>query len=962
MKKWLSLTVMTCILLGAAYLAIATEQGRKSVQSLENVQLALQDVEQRIAKYGATDELLQKRAAYVEALAQLNEQAGVSAPVETVAPAAPVAAAEAVVIPDPVKDNAYYAAQRTGNENDAMVNYYRMLWDRYESGADLTPAEKQDLYDSGMLDEGRYEEGGAIDAAGGPDGFGYRYVDNTGGDTATFAWIDIVGAPGAVELVDIRNADDTDDTLTLSFNFPFYGVNRTTVYPSANGAIGMAPTASLNFSNSCTLPNTDVAFSTGAIFPFWDDQHTQTGGLGGVYASDSGSVWYKDEGDRVIIQWDSVGRFSGAAGYAYSYQAILYSDGKIKFQYLDLARTAANLPSATIAIQQGSTAPNNNFLIYSCNTLGNAAQDTIQNRAVWFYTSPFAVNDFSTSAVVAPVSPYRVEAGAAFNVVARFRNAGTATQSSPVKYTFNGGPVVSENTASLAQFATEDHDFTGTETAPSVPGSYSLTFYSDLLTDTDRSNDTLRVNVIVYEGRCCYNNGNSCLDTTAAYCTTVAGLFDTTKTCAANPCPIILNGGDLCADAVALNVGQQVNGSLVGSTPETGLPACGSGYNSTSNGRWYTVVGTGNTMTANMCDAGTNYDSEVFVFCGSCAGLTCIGGDDDGCTSPAPEAASIFSWCSVSGTTYYVLATSFSTTGNAGSYSLFISDNGTTCANPIDCNPTGRCCYLDVNGDPQCVDNLSAECAALGGTWNDALSCATTPCEIGRCCYLLGGAGACEDNTLLECNALAGTWTDAADCATTPCAVGRCCYLDNGVAACADVIQLECTFLGGTWVDALDCATTPCEIGRCCYDDNGTTLCTDNTVLECNALAGSWNDALDCATSACPVILQGADLCANAVLVTVGQSVAGTLAGSTPETGIPTCGSGYSTTSNGVWYTVVGTGNTMTASMCDPITNYDSELFVFCGSCDGLVCVGGDDDGCILRHRLHGHVVLRRWQ
>ena len=77
MKKWLSLTVMTCILLGAAYLAIATEQGRKSVQSLENVQLALQDVEQRIAKYGATDELLQKRAAYVEALAQLNEQAGV---------------------------------------------------------------------------------------------------------------------------------------------------------------------------------------------------------------------------------------------------------------------------------------------------------------------------------------------------------------------------------------------------------------------------------------------------------------------------------------------------------------------------------------------------------------------------------------------------------------------------------------------------------------------------------------------------------------------------------------------------------------------------------------------------------------------------------------------------------------------------------------------------------------------
>ncbi|NUO19070.1 T9SS type A sorting domain-containing protein [bacterium] len=47
----------------------------------------------------------------------------------------------------------------------------------------------------------------------------------------------------------------------------------------------------------------------------------------------------------------------------------------------------------------------------------------------------------------------------------------------------------------------------------------------------------------------------------------------------------------------------------------------------------------------------------------------------------------------------------------------------------------------------------------------------------------------------------------------------------------------------------------------------------------------------------------------------------------------------------GVWYHVTGTGNTMSATTCDELTNFDTKLFVFTGSCTDLTCVTSNDDG-----------------
>ncbi len=98
----------------------------------------------------------------------------------------------------------------------------------------------------------------------------------------------------------------------------------------------------------------------------------------------------------------------------------------------------------------------------------------------------------------------------------------------------------------------------------------------------------------------------------------------------------------------------------------------------------------------------------------------------------------------------------------------------------------------------------------------------------------------------------------------------------------------------------------------------------------------------------------GNDFCADAQPVTLGTVAAGTTVGSTPDAA-PFCGT--SNSSAGVWFSVVGNGNTLTASTCGIVgtppgtADYDSKLSVFCESCATPTCVGGNDDatGCGLK-------------
>ncbi len=98
-------------------------------------------------------------------------------------------------------------------------------------------------------------------------------------------------------------------------------------------------------------------------------------------------------------------------------------------------------------------------------------------------------------------------------------------------------------------------------------------------------------------------------------------------------------------------------------------------------GNWYSVVGTGTTITASLCE-GTNYDSKLHVYCGSsCSDLLCLTGDDDGCGLMAGP--SVVEWCSEVGQNYYIFVSGWN--GATGDYQLVVTPGGAACGQPTPC-------------------------------------------------------------------------------------------------------------------------------------------------------------------------------------------------------------------------------------------------------------------------------------
>lgn len=89
------------------------------------------------------------------------------------------------------------------------------------------------------------------------------------------------------------------------------------------------------------------------------------------------------------------------------------------------------------------------------------------------------------------------------------------------------------------------------------------------------------------------------------------------------------------------------------------------------------------------------------------------------------------------------------------------------------------------------------------------------------------------------------------------------------------------------------------------------------------------------------------DACGDAILVDIGSVTAGMTIGATFDN-VGSCI--INNTAPGVWYRVVGTGESITASTCNDgndstgSADYDTKISVFSGDCGNLTCVTGADD------------------
>jgi hypothetical protein len=117
-----------------------------------------------------------------------------------------------------------------------------------------------------------------------------------------------------------------------------------------------------------------------------------------------------------------------------------------------------------------------------------------------------------------------------------------------------------------------------------------------------------------------------------------------------------------------------------------------------------------------------------------------------------------------------------------------------------------------------------------------------------------------------------------------------------------------------------------------------------------------WFDTWPSPPSPCPGTFSlnlaappaGNDVCGGAIAIACGGSESGTTVGTTNDIA-PTCVT-TDGTGGGVWYSYVGTGDDVTASLCG--SGYDTKIRVYTGTCGALSCVTGNDDFCGLQSQV----------
>jgi len=206
---------------------------------------------------------------------------------------------------------------------------------------------------------------------GGPDTFGYRWIDSDEAGGPTYSWVDITGIGTQITGLD----DDTNlGPYSIGFNFPFYGATFNTFRFCTNGFISFTST-----DNEWT--NTSLPLSTSPldlIAGMWDDLYFPGGGA---------AYYYTDNSDSLVISYVNVPHWN--SGGPYTFQIILQANGIITYQYQTI-----NSPdnSATVGIQN-STGADGLQVVFDATYLHN-------NLAVRFYSSWLNVSP--TAGIVNP--------------------------------------------------------------------------------------------------------------------------------------------------------------------------------------------------------------------------------------------------------------------------------------------------------------------------------------------------------------------------------------------------------------------------------------------------------------------------------------------------------------------------------------------------------------------------------
>ena len=182
------------------------------------------------------------------------------------------------------------------------------------------------------------EPGPVALGVGGPDAYGYNWIDSDEPGGPVFNWIDI-SATGTAAMT---TGDDSNlGPFPIGFPFEFYGTTFTQFRVSSNGFISFSSTLTA-YTNSA-LPSS--AAPRDLIAPFWDDLNLNLAG--------SGDVYYQVVDGNLVVMYDHVTPYSTTSSGTgpFSFEVILTPAGGITLQYLTLPGL---LNSQTVGIQDAT--------------------------------------------------------------------------------------------------------------------------------------------------------------------------------------------------------------------------------------------------------------------------------------------------------------------------------------------------------------------------------------------------------------------------------------------------------------------------------------------------------------------------------------------------------------------------------------------------------------------------------
>jgi hypothetical protein len=258
---------------------------------------------------------------------------------------------------NPYHDSLWYSAWLNAGDT-AHVSFTN--WDPQNMGTDTMTVCHDGDFD-GNLDQDRSNDTLSNQVkvirayfTGGPDTYGYSWIDSDTAGGPTYSWINASGGTAC----SFTSIDDYEK-VALPFPFRFYENTYDSIYICTNGFVSFGA-GYTSYSNT-SIPSTSTP--NNAIYVHWDDMDPIS----------AGDVYYKTltGPDRFAIIWQDVPHYSNIG--AASFEIILYDNGGILLQYNDVNFGNASYNfgrSATVGIENSTGSIGLEYL-YNWDPYGN---------------------------------------------------------------------------------------------------------------------------------------------------------------------------------------------------------------------------------------------------------------------------------------------------------------------------------------------------------------------------------------------------------------------------------------------------------------------------------------------------------------------------------------------------------------------------------------------------------------